>query len=68
LVSWIPPIVTDQNGEILSYNISVVDVQDNNSTSVLVVHYTNTTITGEVVVGTYSYYDVIDMCVKLNYT
>ena len=47
-VSWRPPIVTDQNGLIISYNISVVDLQDDNSTSVLVMGYTNTTITGTV--------------------
>ena len=52
-VSWKPPIVTDQNGVIVSYNISVVDLQDNNITSDLVMDSTNTTITGKVLVGTF---------------
>ena len=45
-VSWRPPIVTDQNGQIIFYNISVVDLKDNNSTSVLESSDTNITITG----------------------
>ena len=46
IVSWRPPIVTDQNGQIISYNVSVVDLKDNNSASVSVLEGTIATITG----------------------
>ena len=54
-VSWKPPIATDQNGVITSYNVSVIDLPDNNITSVIVMGYINTSITGKVLVVIYSY-------------
>ena len=46
LVSWKPPIVTDQNGMITSYIVSALDLQENNITNVTIFDDTTTIING----------------------
>ena len=45
-ISWRPPIITDQNGMIISYDVVVVDLQENNITNLTIVDDTTATIKG----------------------
>ena len=45
-ISWRPPIITDQNGMIISYDVVVVDLQENNITNLTIVDDITATING----------------------